>query len=149
MAGRQPGKPGIQVAEDYLVDQYAQIGLKPLKNGTYLQAFEVSRRSRLDEENSKLVLLGPNDEKIELELGKEWQAMSSRGGHSLAADLVFVGFGISAEEFNFDEYANVDVKDKIVVMLRSEPQGKSENRQNSSNGSLRLKQSWGGGLFCC
>jgi hypothetical protein len=126
MAGRQPGKPGIQLAEDYLVNQYTEIGLKPLKNGTYLQRFEVSRRSRIDEENTKLVFLGPDDTKIELELGTDWQAMASRGGHSLSAELVFVGYGISADEFNFDEYANVDVTDKIVVLIRSEPQGKSE-----------------------
>jgi hypothetical protein len=126
MAGRQPGKPGIQLAEDYLVAQYTEIGLKPLKNGTYLQQFEVGRRPQLDAEKSKLALIGPNDQRIELELGKDWQAIASRGSHSLEADLVFVGFGISAEELNFDEYSNIDVKDKIVVMIRSEPQGKSE-----------------------
>jgi hypothetical protein len=127
MAGRQPGTPGIQLAEDYLVAQYTEIGLKPLKNGTYLQPFEVGRRSRLDEENTKLVLHGPNDSKIELGLGQDWQAMTSRGNHSLEAELVFVGYGISADELNFDEYSNVDVADKIVVLIRSEPAGKEEN----------------------
>jgi hypothetical protein len=126
MAGRQPGKPGIQLAENYLVEQYKEIGLKPLANGTYLQEFEVGRRSTLNAEKSKLVLRGPNDAKFELELGKDWQAINSRGGHDLSADLVFVGFGISAEELNFDEYANLDVKDKIVVIIRSEPQGKDK-----------------------
>jgi hypothetical protein len=124
--GRQPGKPGIKLAQDYLVKQYSEIGLKPLANGTYLQEFEVGRQTRLDAENSSLVLHGPDGTKLALELGKDWQAINSRGGHDLTNDLVFVGFGISAEELNYDEYANIDVKDKIVVIIRSEPQGKSE-----------------------
>lgn len=144
MAGRQPGKPGIQLAEDFLVARYKEIGLKPLANGTYLQEFEVGRRATLNKKKSKLVLKGPNDTKLELELGKDWQAINSRGGHELEADLVFVGFGISAEELNFDEYANLDVKDKIVVIIRSEPQGKSKdsvfNRESPTrHASIRSK----------
>ncbi len=125
--GRQPGKPGIQLAEDYLVKHYTEIGLKPLANGTYLQEFEVGRQLKLDPESARLVLHGPADTKLEFELGKDWAALNSRSNPEIkGADLVFVGFGLAASELNFDEYANVDVKDKVVVLIRTEPQGKSE-----------------------
>jgi hypothetical protein len=121
MAGRQPGTPGIKLAEDYLAAQYEAIGLRPLKNGTYLQEFEVGQSSTVDSENSTLVFRGPNDQKIELAIDKDWQLMTSRGDFQLSSEIVFVGYGISAEEINFDEYAGMDVEGKVVVLVRMEP----------------------------
>jgi len=121
MGGRQPGTPGIKLAEDYLVAQYEAIGLQPLKNGTYLQEFEVGRTATVDSEKSTLVFNGPDDQKIELAIDKDWQLMTSRGDFQLSSEVVFVGYGISAEEMNFDEYAGIDVDGKVVVLVRMEP----------------------------
>lgn len=121
MAGRQPGTPGIKLAEDYLVAQYQAIGLSPLKNGTYLQEFEVGQSATVDAETSTLVFRGPNDQKIELAIDQDWQLLTSRGDFQLSSEIVFVGYGISAEEINFDEYSGIDVEGKVVVLVRMEP----------------------------
>lgn len=123
MAGRQPGTPGIKLAEDFIVEEYKKAGLKPLENGSYFQEMEVGNVSKLKTDSVKLVLSGPNDIVLHPELGKDWQALTSRRGFKVDQDLVFVGYGITAEEHNFDEYKGIDVKDKIVVLIRMEPQG--------------------------
>lgn len=122
MGGRQPGTPGIQLCEDYIVEEYRKAGLQPLENGTYLQELEVGQTRSVDKDATALILKGPNDTKLELDLGKDFQQLVGRKNFDLSSDLVFVGYGISAEEHNFDEYANVDVKDKVVVLIRYEPQ---------------------------
>lgn len=123
MAGRQPGTPGIKLAEDFIVEEYKKAGLKPLENGTYFQEMEVGNVSKLKSDSVKLVLSGPNGIVLHPEIGKDWQALTSRRGFKVDQDLVFVGYGITAEEHNFDEYKGIDVKDKIVVLIRMEPQG--------------------------
>lgn len=122
MAGRQPGTPGIKLAEDYIVSEYKKAGLKPLEDGTYFQEMEVGRLKTVKKDTAELVLSGPDNAVITPELGKNWQAMLSRRDVDLDAELAFVGYGISADEHNYDDYAEIDVTDKIVVLIRREPQ---------------------------
>ena len=144
MAGRQPGTPGIKLAEDFIVEEYKKAGLKPLENGTYFQEMEVGNVTKLKSESVEFVLSGPNGVVVQPELGKDWQVLSARRGFSLDQELVFVGYGITAEEHNFNEYAGIDVKDKIVVLIRMEPQGADpksvfDGAEASRHGSGRAK----------
>ena len=127
MGGRKPGTPGIELAVDYIVQEYKKAGLKPLENGTYLQEMEVGRQLVMDKEKTHLVFKGANDLNLKLELGENFQQLSARKSFDLDADVVFVGYGISAEEHNYDDYAGVDVEDKIVVLIRREPQADKED----------------------
>jgi hypothetical protein len=129
MGGRQPGTPGIKLAEEYIVQEYKKAGLKPLENGTYFQKLEVAERGpkKLDEDKTSLTLNGPDGKSISLELGKQYQQLSGRRSFDLDAELVFVGYGISAEEHNYDEFADVDIEGKIVVLIRMEPQQNKED----------------------
>ena len=127
MGGRQPGTPGIQLCEDYIVAEYKKAGLKPLENGTYLQPMEVDQTRTVDKEETALTLKGPKETKLKLTLGDEFQQLLGRKDFDLSSDLVFVGYGISAEEHNFDEYAGIDVDGKVVVLIRYEPQAEDAN----------------------
>ncbi len=60
--------------------------------------------------------------KHELELGKTFQPFNFSATGDFSGPMVFAGYGISAPEYNYDDYAGLDVKDKIVVVLRHEPQ---------------------------
>lgn len=126
MGGRQPGTPGIKLCEDYIIAEYKKAGLKPLEDGTYLQEMEVGRTRVVDKEETSLVLKGPNDAKLTMDLGKDFQQLLGRKEFDLSTDLVFVGYGISADEHNYNEYDGIDVKDKVVVLIRYEPQGENE-----------------------
>ena len=122
MAGRRPGTPGIKLAEDYIIAEYEKAGLKALENGTYLQEFEVGKSRTVNQEKTSLVFKGPNDVQLELKEGEDYRQLTGRQDFDLSSDLVFVGYGISADEHNYLEYEGVDVENKIVVLIRREPQ---------------------------
>ena len=127
MGGRQPGTPGIKLCEDYIIGEYKKAGLKPLANGTYFQEMEVGNTRVVDKSATGLALTGPNDAKVKLELGKDFQQLLGRRDFDLSSDLVFVGYGITAPEHNYDDYKGIDVEGKIVVMIRYEPQSEDES----------------------
>lgn len=140
MAGRQPGTPGIKLAEDYIIAEYEKAGLKPLENGTYMQEFEVGKSRTVKPNETSLVLTGPNDTEVILKDGVDYRQLTGRKDFDLNSELVFVGYGISADEHNFMEYADVDVKDKVVVLIRREPQ--AEDPDSVFNGDKTSRHSY-------
>ena len=145
LGGRQPGKPGMVLAEKYILDEYERIGLKPYseKDG-YVQSFGVGATKILNKEETSLILNGPDDTKICLELDEQFKPQMGRSDFDASGPLVFVGYGISDEDHNFDEYADVDVEGKIVVFLRMEPQQNDpdsvfDGTENSRSAYIRTK----------
>ena len=59
---------------------------------------------------------------IELKLGEHFNPLAIGGSGKFDLPLVFVGYGITGKDENYDDYAGIDVKDKAVVILRHEPQ---------------------------
>jgi len=130
LGGRKPGSEGIEKAARYIENIYKQIGLEPLADGSYRQKFEVRLGMTVDRDASVLKLLNRDEEELamELDLGKDYMPQALRRGFDLDAGLVFVGYGINAEEdYNYNEYRDVDVDGKIVVLIRREPQQQDEN----------------------
>ena len=123
LGGRKPGTPGIKMCEDFIVAEFEKAGVKPLADGTYLQAVEVSGSRKIIKDDSAFRLIGPNGQVVDLELGENYQQLSTvRSKTNVSGDLVFVGYGIEAEEHLYDDFNGVDVKGKVVVLLRMEPQ---------------------------
>jgi hypothetical protein len=85
-------------------------------------------------------LRGPEGFEINLKFSEQFIPQAGRNGFDVEADLVFVGYGIGALDLNFDEYRNVDVKDKIVVVIRREPQ--QENPDSVFDGKEVSSHSW-------
>ena len=128
MGGRQPGTPGIELAEEYIVQEYKKAGLTPPQGSdNYLQAMEVGNERTVIKEKSVLTVSGPNDEKMELELNSDFVNLVNRNDYSIEKPIVFVGYGINAKEHNFNEFKDVDVEDSIVLMIRREPQQGNED----------------------
>lgn len=125
MGGRQPGTPGIKLCEDYIVQEYKKAGLKPLEDGTYFQEMEVRGSRGLDKDKTSLTITGPDGDQT-IELGKDYQQLMGRG-FDVSGGLVFVGYGIKADKLNYDDYADLDVKGKVVVLIRMEPQQDKED----------------------
>ncbi len=122
LAGRMPGTPGIEKAAKYIEDAYKEAGLKPLDDGTYRQEFIVKRGRELDREQVALNFTGPGSQKVELKLEEDFIPQLGRSSFDKETELVFVGYGIQADDHNYDEYKDIDVTDKIVVLIRREPQ---------------------------
>lgn len=129
LKGRQPGKEGFMMAVDYVQKQYKEIGLQPAgENGSYLQKVTL-RKSRLDKDKTSLVLTLPNGDKKPLILGTDFYVYPHPEKKSIDFDapLAFVGTGFDAPKINIQDYKNLDVKGKIVVILRKVPDNLSAN----------------------
>ncbi len=117
--GRGVGTLGLDLAAQYIAVQFSRAGLKPGGvNGTYFQPFAYGSNARLDGE-STLTLIGKDAKDRVLKQGVDFEVMGSSAPGSLTAPVVFVGYGAAAK--GYDDYADVDVKGKIVVALRRLP----------------------------
>lgn len=128
LEGRGVGTKGLDLAADYIAGQFAQIGLKTdLYDGGPFQKFKMTLGSSMGEGN-QLALVGPPAEagkeprRVELKLGEAFNPMALGGSAKFDLPLVFVGYGITGKDENYDDYAGIDVKDKAVIILRHEPQ---------------------------
>lgn len=123
LTGRGVDTPGIKLAKDYIAAEFAKHGLKPGgDNGSYIQVFDVAVGVTVKEPtNLKLATEGP------LALGEQWVPLGLSASNKVEAELVFAGYGITTKDYGYDDYAGVDVKGKIVVVLRYEPPPKDAN----------------------
>ncbi|HEV8525409.1 MAG TPA: M28 family peptidase, partial [Terriglobales bacterium] len=141
MEGRGAGTQGLQRAADYIVSQFRRLGLQPAaEHNSYLQPFIVTTGARLKGNNLLLVRSDGREEK--LKLNEDYIPLSFSSVGTVSGPVVFAGYGISAGEFGYDDYLHFDVKDKIVVVLRYEPQSFSKrngHEQRSHHAHLITK----------
>ena len=122
MGGRGNGSPELDNAAEYLAAQFRIWGLRPAgENGTYFQTFELTTETELGPASQ--LTLGERD----LLPGNEFQSVRFSTPAKVVGSLVFVGYGITAPEMHWDDYAGVDVTGKIVVAFRHEPQELDED----------------------
>jgi hypothetical protein len=119
LKGRGTGTPELDQAAEYIAAQFKAAGLKPV-DGSYFQRFPVTTEAKLGGGNRlSLTLQG---KKTVLKFNEDFVPLNMSGAGEFNGQAVFVGYGISAPEYNYDDYAGVDVRDKVVIMLRREPQ---------------------------
>ena len=121
MEGRGDGTKGLTLAAQLIENRLKKLGLKPAGTSSYLQPFTVVTGARLRSGNRFTVQTG--DSKSELQSNQDFVPFSFSSSGSASGALVFAGYGASANEFQYDDYGALDVKDKIVVVLRYEPAG--------------------------
>jgi len=122
LQGRAPGTPGYQIAARYVATQLEAGGLHPAGlNGTWYQTVPL-RKSVTDDGKSSMVLVTKNGEQTLASL-KDYVLYGdlSRTDVSVEAPVVFVGFGVTAAERDYDDYAGADVRGKIVAVLNGAP----------------------------
>ena len=129
MEGRGDDTKGLARAAHLLEKRYHELGLKPAGTNSYFQPFTVITGAQLRADNRFSVQEG--DRKQGLKLNQDFVPFSFSSSGAVSAPVVFAGFGASADEFGYDDYAGVDVKDKIVVILRYEPAGFAEKTGNT------------------
>lgn len=116
-AGREPSTLGGKLTTDFLVKEFKQLGLKPGNGDSYLQA--VPMVSITSTPTKKLAIGG-----IEFTYPKNYVASSRKTQKTIDlnnSELVFVGYGINAPEYDWNDYKNIDVKGKTVVILVNDP----------------------------
>ena len=120
--GRAPASAGGRKTREYLVDQMQAIGLAPGANGSYEQAVGLVEETLIP--NQSNLTLTVNGEERVLDYGEEtvfWTKQVQPEVSFEDSDLVFVGFGVVAPEYGWNDYEGLDVTDKTVVILVNDP----------------------------
>jgi len=131
LEGRGPGTRGGELAAQYIATQFALYGLKPGgDNGTYLQQVNfVGTKTIGDKTHFSLVPKKPDTGvstdlySYDLKYGDDYTVSNRTLTPSVDIDapIVFVGYGVTAPEFNWDDYAGVDVKGKVILCIVGDP----------------------------
>ena len=118
--GRAPGSRGEELSVKYISEQFKALGLKPGNpNGTYTQ--EVPLAGIITKPTARLEV---NGRQMDLKFPEDYVASSARLQDSISvenSEVVFVGYGVVAPEFGWDDYKGVDVKGKTILMLINDP----------------------------
>src|SRR5579871_4167046 len=120
LRGRATGSPELEKAAHFIASEFHSFGLKPIDGKSYFQAFNVTTNARLGSGNRFEYTLEGKSTELKFPEAFIPFNFSSRG--KLSGELVFAGYGITAPEYGYDDYAGIDVKGKIVLVLRHEPQ---------------------------
>ena len=122
LEGRDTGSRGHAIAAQYVASQFTALGLKPGgPGGNWFLAVPLRRASHAIPQQVRLIVGGKSRLLDNVDVGLRPSLTEKR--RSLDAGLVFVGHGIVAPRLGIDDYAGLDVKDKIVVVLRGAPAG--------------------------
>ena len=117
MAGREPASKGDRLTADYLIKHLKALGIKPGNGDSYLQKVDLLAINSNVSQNLKIA-------DIEFDFPNNYVA-NTRQKETIRSiensELVFVGYGISAPEYNWNDYAGLDVAGKTVVILVNDP----------------------------
>lgn len=122
LEGRGVGTEGLNLAADYIKDQFQAAGLDVTAvDGDAFQKFTMVTGTKLLENNS-LKFVGPDDKTIELKLEEDFNVCSFGGSGKISGEIVFGGYAINAKEASYKDFKDVDVEGKIVIVMRRTPQ---------------------------
>lgn len=121
LEGRDTGSRGHDIAALYIATEFAKYGLKPMGTDGYMQ--EVSFRKASLVQTSPSLTFDIDGEQVSMSYPKEYltgpNLMSLNT--TLSGEMVFAGYGIVADELNHNDYKDIDVNGKVVVMLSGKP----------------------------
>ncbi|MGA2809374.1 MAG: M28 family peptidase [Terracidiphilus sp.] len=128
LEGRGPGKRGAELAAEYIATQFALDGVEPAgDNGTYFQHVPLVAVHTV-EDKTKFAFVPASGQPVDMAYGTEIVSKDQTGQATadLDAPIVFVGYGIHAPEYHWDDYAGVDLKGKIALIIVNEPPSNDE-----------------------
>jgi Zn-dependent M28 family amino/carboxypeptidase len=122
LEGRGTGQRGGDIAAEYIATQFAEYGLKPAgDNGSYLQKVPLVGVTTLPD--TQFALFPKQGPSMDLKPLDDYVAydQTQQPQSDVDADIVYVGYGIEAPEYNWDDYKGMDVRGKVLLMLVNEP----------------------------
>jgi len=140
MEGRGDGSRGLTRAREILVHRYASLGLEPKGTEGFLQPFDIITGAELTRGNRFEVETA--GAKTIFKLHADYIPFAYSAAGKANAGLIFAGYGITADEWKYDDYKSLDVNGKIVVLLRKEPAfatAHAPRGEGSSHGDLTTK----------
>src|ERR1041384_2419142 len=147
--GRRTGTNGANDAARYIAGEFSRLGLRPGNDATaarrrrevmaqYLQTFPYVARVDLGQDN-ELVFIQSGIAKGPLLVTDEGMPLGFSANGKASGQLLFAGYGITAAEQNYDDYAGLDVKDGVAVVLQGTPDGDNPHGQFARYEGIRWK----------
>ncbi len=120
--GRGVATEGIERSAERIIAEYESIGLKPaMADGSWRQTFDVKIGKIGLSDDTIVRFRHRNGKLLRADTGIDCQPLLKGGKGTVTGGLVFAGYGISAPERGYDEYANLDVAGKVVIVIRRVP----------------------------
>jgi len=139
LKGRDTGTEECLEAARYIENEFKKYGLTPFFDGSYLQEFPFISSIQLTANNILTIKLP--EKELNPVLHEDYITLPFSGNADADAELVFAGFGISAPKLEYDDYENLDVEGKIVVVLRNHPEQDNPHSKFNKFAPLRKKSS--------
>ncbi|UCE07087.1 MAG: M20/M25/M40 family metallo-hydrolase [bacterium] len=148
LEGRDTGTPGYEKATKWVAEKFKSWGLEPAgENDTYFQKFPF--KFHKDEFDYPKLIIGNRTFYFE---DQDFNVLRYSGGGKVKGEVVFAGFGISALDKGLDEYAGLDVKNKIVLVMHGCPEDDEEKWEgfhtDSAKAAIAMKKGAVGLLIC-
>ena len=135
LEGRFTGSEGIRLAADFIVSDLKQFDLKPLKGfSDFRVPFEYTSDISISKSDNFISTVSSTGNETKLIPGSEFMPLASTDNGDFNSDLIFAGFGIKTNEdseLKFNSFADLDVKDKIVMMLDDMPSNLDNDQQKA------------------
>src|SRR5260370_26441226 len=120
MGGGPSGSAELEKAASFIRERFRAMNLKPLAGDSYYQDFEVTASARLGTQNKLSYSSGRK--KTALKVQQDFVPLNLSSTGRISGEVVFAGYGITAPEYNYDDYAGLDTKEQIVIGLGHQPQ---------------------------
>jgi Zn-dependent M28 family amino/carboxypeptidase len=140
--GRGTGQRGGDLTVQYLESQSQVIGLKPATGNSYRQLVKIAGVKALPQQSS--LQLEAGGKALNVEFGKDWvwAPGDAAASHVFDAEMVFVGYGISAPEEKWDDYKGLDLTGKLLVMMVNDPMPTAEAPNRFGGKALTYYGRW-------
>ena len=134
--GRGIGTSGSAEAVRFIADRFREAGLDPAFGDGWVQTFDAPYRATLKEGNALSVGAAAHP----LALGKDWLPLDFSDDGAAEGEIVFAGYGITAPELGYDDYAGLDVKGKVVLVAQDFPRERDEKSPFRDPRNLRYAE---------
>lgn len=128
--GRLPGGEGYDKAAQFAANKFSELGLKPADDKKYFQLFNVEHNEIDTPAVFKSII---ENDTVDYQLGKDFVLRGFTGSNKFTLPVVFCGYGISRPDLHYDDYAGINVKNKIVIVFKQNPKWKIDDRDWGTN----------------
>lgn len=136
LAGRFPGTNGDKLTREYIINELKEYGIKPAGTDGFLQHFDYTAEVRLGSNNKLSLTTGESVSGP----GENFTPIYLSANGTASGSVVFVGYGINAPELNYNDYAGIDLKGKIALMMMFSPgYNDPHNNQFAKYERMRVK----------
>ena len=131
LEGRDSGSAGIKLASEFIVNRFNELGIQTDKfDGTPFQSFSLPGPATIGPAANNYLTFSNG---LSLKLEEQFNPLALGSNGDFEGEVVFAGYGITATDLDYDDYADVDVEGKVVIVLRKEPQ--QNDKDSKFNGT--------------